>query len=97
MSAARPPPRATRRPWDSTWRGFDFGLCGAPRPCRGDRGHQRVHPGYITTTTTASTQSLRNRNRTLGVIVYLAQARHSSYGRDSLRLLTTRQPETSSL
>ena len=58
--------------------GFDFGLCNLPRPCRG--------PGAVVTTkTTARTR--HTDERTSGVIVYLAQNRHSSYGRNSLRLL----------
>jgi hypothetical protein len=63
--------------------GFDFGLCGCPRPCQtSSRGK-----GWDDTVITASTMIQANRVQTLGVIVYLAQARHSSYGRDSLQLL----------
>lgn len=57
---------------------FDFGLCDAPRPCSGNESIRR-------TTTTARTRYTDA--RTPGVIVYLAQYRHSSYGRDSLALL----------
>ena len=80
-SAATPPFGA--------WAGFDFGLCGAPRPCHLESGDNHRVLGTVTTTQTQAAVNLRRyrRKQSLGVIVYLAQARHSSYGRDSLALL----------
>lgn len=69
------------------WSGFDFGLCGAPRKCAAAaRAGSKIDTAIKSTVTTASTARIR-RKQTLGAIVYLTQARHSSYDRDSLALL----------